>query len=169
MVVDHYARIAPKSARASLSYQGRSYAMGSEADSLVLQDTIMEALHVREEDELTRGMCLVGPHRDDIELSLGELPVRGYASHGESWSYALSLKLASLDVLRADGVEPILILDDVFAELDFERRREVVSAVESVEQAFITVAVEQDIPSNLRGCILAVSPGKVTAVQQEES
>ena len=67
-------------------------------------------------------MCLVGPHRDELELSIGGLPARGYASHGESWSMALALRLAAFEVLRADGEDPVLILDDVFAELDAGRR-----------------------------------------------
>ena len=72
---------------------------------------------------MERGVCLVGPHRDDLELRLGDGPAKGYASHGESWALALALRLASYRLLRADDVEPVLILDDVFAELDTRRRR----------------------------------------------
>ena len=73
-------------------------------------------------EELERGVCLVGPHRDDLELRIGDLPARGYASHGESWSMALALRLAAFELLRADGDDPVLLLDDVFAELDTGRR-----------------------------------------------
>ena len=76
----------------------------------------------RRPEEIQRGVSLVGPHRDDISLSLGLLPAKGYASHGESWSFALALKLGSFHLLRADGIEPVLVLDDVFAELDVTRR-----------------------------------------------
>ncbi|MDR0285791.1 MAG: DNA replication/repair protein RecF [Propionibacteriaceae bacterium] len=125
---------------------------------------MMAALERRREDEIARGVCLVGPHRDDLGLSLGELPVKGYASHGEGWSYALALRLASLDVLHDDGVDPVLILDDVFAELDEQRRARVVAAMASVEQALVTVAVPRDLPDNLQAQMFEVGRGYVTAV-----
>jgi DNA replication and repair protein RecF len=95
---------------------------------------------------LERGVCLVGPHRDDLELRLGDQPAKGFASHGESWSVALALRLAAYELLRDDGSDPVLLLDDVFAELDTARRRALVGAVESAEQVLVTAAVEDDVP-----------------------
>jgi DNA replication and repair protein RecF len=161
MVARHYSTIAPKSNLASVSYHSSAVAHDSQADADFLRITLAEAIAMRKSEEIARGVCLVGPHRDDCSLSLGDLPVRGYASHGESWSFALALRLASLDLLREDGVEPILILDDVFAELDKSRRLAVVAAIDSVEQAFITVAVPHDLPQNLEGSVYEVTPGTV--------
>ena len=101
--------------------------------------------------ERERGISLVGPHRDDLLLNLGEHPVKGFASHGESWSIALSLRLASYLLLKADGDNPILILDDVFSELDQSRRERLAKLTESTEQTFITVAVANDLPEGLTG------------------
>ncbi|MCL1907448.1 MAG: DNA replication/repair protein RecF [Propionibacteriaceae bacterium] len=162
MIKDNYSRIAPTSAVASVRYQSSCLPPTYSSDVGELTAVLRDALETRGQEELTRGVCLVGPHRDDLGLSLGELPARGYASHGESWSFALALKLASLDLLRSDGVEPILILDDVFAELDEYRRSTVVEAIDTTEQSFITVAVRQDIPSTLQGRQLAVTPGTIT-------
>lgn len=114
--------------------------------------------------EIERGVTLVGPHRDDVVLTLGELPAKGYASHGESWSFALGLKLAAYHLLRHDlGDDPVLILDDVFAELDSGRRQRLAAMVADCEQVLITAAVEEDVPSELRGRTYAVSLGEVTA------
>ncbi|MFC7485519.1 DNA replication/repair protein RecF [Knoellia sp. CPCC 206453] len=114
--------------------------------------------------EIERGVTLVGPHRDDVVLTLGELPAKGYASHGESWSFALGLKLAAYHLLRHDlGDDPVLILDDVFAELDAGRRERLAAMVVDCEQVLITAAVEADVPSELRGRTYAVSLGEVTA------
>lgn len=115
--------------------------------------------------ELDRGMSLVGPHRDELELLLGQAPARGYASHGESWSIALALRLASFHVLDEDkhvsGNQPILILDDVFAELDAQRRRKLAVMVASAEQVLVTAAVAEDIPEELAGSKVQVIPGGV--------
>lgn len=114
--------------------------------------------------EIERGVTLVGPHRDDVVLTLGELPAKGYASHGESWSFALGLKLAAYHLLRHDlGDDPVLILDDVFAELDSGRRERLAAMVVDCEQVLITAAVEADVPSELHGRTYAVSLGEVTA------
>ncbi|MGN0064817.1 MAG: DNA replication/repair protein RecF [Nocardioides sp.] len=125
-------------------------------------------LESRRRDELDRGISLVGPHRDELVLSLGStdlrLPVKGYASHGESWSFALALRLASYDLLRADGDDPILVLDDVFAELDGERRRQLADLVAGAEQVLVTAAVEADVPEGLKGIRYAVADGEVTRV-----
>jgi DNA replication and repair protein RecF len=104
---------------------------------------------------------LVGPHRDELSLSLGSLPVRGYASHGESWSFTLALKLAAFDVLRADDDDPVLILDDVFAELDDHRRARLGELVAGVEQVLVTAAVAADVPSTLDSERFDVHDGKV--------
>ena len=134
-----------------------------------LAGAILAALVARRADELDRGLTLVGPHRDELLLTLGNgtgtghgrLPVRGYASHGESWSYALALKLASYDLLRAEGDDPILILDDVFAELDTERRDQLADLVAGAEQVLVTAAVAADVPAALAGVRYAVADGTV--------
>ena len=92
-------------------------------------------------------MCLVGPHRDDLELRLGSQPAKGFASHGESWSLAVALRLAAYELLRTDGGEPVLLLDDVFAELDTARRRALGAVAESAEQVLVTAAVLEDLPT----------------------
>ena len=115
--------------------------------------------------ELERGISLVGPHRDELELVLGEAPAKGYASHGETWSMCLSLRLASyyvmLDDARTGGSAPILILDDVFAELDVQRRRKLAAIVSGAEQVLVTAAVEDDIPAELAGRRVKVVPGGI--------
>jgi DNA replication and repair protein RecF len=115
----------------------------------------------RRDEEVERGVSLVGPHRDDLTLMLGPLPLRGYASHGESWSMALALRLASYDLLRASGDDPILILDDVFAELDTDRRDRLAELVGGAEQVLVTAAVPEDIPAALAGARVDVVDGKV--------
>jgi DNA replication and repair protein RecF len=131
-------------------------------DGTTLEQAILDELERRRREELDRGLTLVGPHRDDIVLSLGDLPVKGYASHGESWSFALALRLASYDLLRADGDDPVLILDDVFAELDTGRRAQLADLVADAEQVLITAAVPEDIPEQLRGRRFTVAGGQVT-------
>ena len=111
---------------------------------------------------MARGVSLVGPHRDDVELVLGELPAKGYASHGESWSYALALKLGGFQLLRADGIEPVLILDDVFAELDATRRERLAGGVLGADQVLVTAAVAEDLPAALRGQRYRVAGGQVS-------
>ncbi|WP_175957166.1 DNA replication/repair protein RecF [Schaalia sp. Marseille-Q2122] len=111
--------------------------------------------HVRER-EMERGVNLVGAHRDDLHLELGGMPVRGYASHGESWSVALALRLASFEILSDEGEQPILILDDVFAELDARRRTRLAGLVAEVDQVLVTAAVAEDVPDALVGSVLHV-------------
>ena len=135
-------------------------------DRAVLADRLLEELERRRPDELDRGISLVGPHRDELALTLGNgehrLPVRGYASHGESWSFALALRLASYDLVRADGDDPILILDDVFAELDTDRRAQLAELVAGAEQVLVTAAVAADVPEKLAGTRYLVADGGVT-------
>ncbi len=135
------------------------------ADRAELTDALLAELERRRSDELDRGISLVGPHRDELKLALGSpdarLPVKGYASHGEAWSFALALRLASYDLLRADGDDPILILDDVFAELDAERRQQLADLVAGAEQVLVTAAVAADVPEALAGVRFTVGDGKV--------
>ena len=123
---------------------------------------IMERLINNRGAELERGLTLVGPHRDDLTLMLGEHLVKGYASQGESWSIVLSLKLATYNLLKSDGLSPILILDDVFAELDEERREKLALIVQGAEQTLITVAVENDLPKSITGVRYLVKSGVVS-------
>ncbi|WP_374454078.1 DNA replication/repair protein RecF [Nocardioides sp.] len=131
-----------------------------------LPQALLDAIATRRKDELDRGISLVGPHRDELLLTLGNadlrLPVKGYASHGESWSFALALRLASYDLLRADGDDPILVLDDVFAELDGERRNQLAQLVAGAEQVLVTAAVAADVPEALQGVRFVVADGQVT-------
>nr|WP_315266584.1 DNA replication/repair protein RecF [Microbacterium lemovicicum] len=121
------------------------------------------ALTAKRSAELERGITLVGPHRDDLVLRVRGLPVKGYASHGESWSVALSLRLASADLLRAESQlgDPVLILDDVFAELDADRRARLATLAADYEQVIVTAAVEADVPAGLRARIVRVEAGRI--------
>lgn len=123
---------------------------------------LLEAMKLRRKEEVDRGLTLVGPQRDDLQISLGPVPAKGYASHGESWSIALALKLASFDVLRSDGEDPVLILDDVFAELDTKRRERLAARLTEATQVLITAAVDADIPVQLLGSRFRVDAGKVS-------
>ena len=132
------------------------------ADRAQLAQGLREALARSRPDELERGVCLIGPHRDDLELGIGDLPARGYASHGESWSMALALRLSGYELLRADGDDPVLLLDDVFAELDTGRRDRLASLVAAAEQVLVTAAVPEDVPAALQGERFSVADGAVT-------
>jgi DNA replication and repair protein RecF len=135
--------------------------LATPADRQRLAELLLDAAREARPRELERGVSLVGPHRDDLVLRLGDLPARGYASHGESWSYALALRLASYDLLTADGGEPVLVLDDVFAELDVDRRERLAALVAPAEQVLVTAAVAQDVPGALHGVQLEVRDGEV--------
>jgi DNA replication and repair protein RecF len=127
-----------------------------------LSAALRERIAERRRDEVDRGMTLVGPHRDDLVLHLGAVPAKGFASHGESWSLALALKLGCFGLLRADGEEPILVLDDVFATLDAGRRAALAEVARSAEQTLITAAVLDDVPDELRGARVEVGEGTAT-------
>ncbi|MFF8843471.1 DNA replication/repair protein RecF [Streptomyces sp. NPDC015127] len=129
-----------------------------------LYEQLMGALAEVRKQEIERGVTLVGPHRDDLVLKLGQLPAKGYASHGESWSYALALRLASYDLLRAEGNEPVLVLDDVFAELDARRRERLAELVAPGEQVLVTAAVDDDVPHVLAGARCTVADGQVERI-----
>ena len=132
-----------------------------EPDAGKLALTLREALALRRRAELERTVCLVGPHRDELELGIGGLPARGYASHGESWSLALALRLAAYQLLRAGGDDPVLMLDDVFAELDSGRRQRLADLVADAEQVLVTAAVPEDVPAGLAGAKFRVADGTV--------
>jgi DNA replication and repair protein RecF len=162
-----YADIAPTNNDAAAEYRASvdlSALRQAQAglDRALLCDLLMKAMAERRNEEIQRGVSLVGPHRDDIALSLSMLPAKGYASHGESWSFALALRLGSFHLLRADGVEPVLVLDDVFAELDWVRRERLASGVRVAEQVLVTAAVGADVPEVLAGRRFRVAGGEVT-------
>jgi DNA replication and repair protein RecF len=151
---------------AEMTYKSSLPDLDETLDRTGLEKELLAEVERRRKDELDRGISLVGPHRDDLVLTLGNgdvrLPVKGYASHGESWSFALALKLASYDLLRADGDDPILILDDVFAELDTDRRRQLADLVAGAEQVLVTAAVADDVPESLAGVRYVVAEGEVS-------
>jgi DNA replication and repair protein RecF len=128
-----------------------------------IAELFRDKLQRMRQKELERGITLVGPHRDDLVLILGSLPAKGYASHGESWSYALALRLASLEILRQESKlgDPILILDDVFAELDSDRRAKLAELVQGNEQVIITAAVIEDVPKSLNAKRFSVVAGEI--------
>jgi DNA replication and repair protein RecF len=168
-----YAHVAPASAELTLRYNSTLATALPELADTIPETSVLEAALLAEvarvrPAELERGVNLVGPHRDDLELGLGELPVRGYASHGEGWSVALALRLGSYELLRADyprGAEPILVLDDVFAELDVNRREQLALVASKAEQAVITAAVASDVPDQLHGARYDVHDGAVRRVR----
>src|SRR4051794_34624155 len=151
---------APLTYRSSL---GPEAPMDAEAE--VLAAALLASLAAARPDELDRGVSLVGPHRDELVLTIGELPARGYASHGESWSFALALRLAAYDLLATEGSNPVLMLDDVFAELDSHRRERLAELVAPAEQVLITAAVPDDVPAALQGARYDVAAGEVTRVR----
>ncbi|GGU27757.1 DNA replication/repair protein RecF [Streptomyces lavendofoliae] len=153
-----YEQLAPSGGPVALEYKGAvSGAHGREA----LYEGLLAAMAEVRKQEIERGVTLVGPHRDELVLKLGELPAKGYASHGESWSYALALRLASYDLLRGEGNEPVLVLDDVFAELDARRRERLAELVAPGEQVLVTAAVDDDVPGVLAGTRYEVAEGSV--------
>jgi DNA replication and repair protein RecF len=166
---DHAASLASRLSVLSSSMETDEFEAATEpvrGDRLTAEETtgaFVAALARVRRSELDRGVTLVGPHRDDLVLTLNDLPARGYASHGESWSFALALKLAAAAVLRRESSsgDPVLILDDVFAELDESRRVRLASAVDSFEQVLITAAVENDVPHALAGKRVRISAGRI--------
>jgi DNA replication and repair protein RecF len=134
-------------------------------DREVMSAALLAALAGVRSDELDRGITLVGPHRDELVLKVNDLPARSYASHGESWSLALALRLGGYHLLCADGGEPVLILDDVFAELDTDRRERLAEIVAPAEQVLITAAVPADVPDTLVGARFDVMGGEVRRVR----
>ena len=151
-VTTAYRTIAPESRSPSLNYRSTiTTAPDDCCDAEVLEAAMLTDLAHNRNREIERGQSLVGPHRDDLELMLGNEPARGFASHGETWSFALALRLGVFSLFRADGTDPILILDDVFAELDAARREALTQIAMTAEQVLITAAVDGDLPANLDG------------------
>ncbi len=158
VVADSYRRISPAADQVEVEYES-SVAEARRWDSKdVVAADLQQELAVRHRDEVRRGVTLVGPHRDDMALSLNGHAARGYASHGEAWSLALALQLASFHVLhRIADDPPVLVLDDVFAELDEKRRDRLLDAVADAEQVLVTAAVPADVPARLNAQIITVS------------
>ncbi|MEU4476661.1 DNA replication/repair protein RecF [Micromonospora sp. NPDC023966] len=163
-VAKAYDAVAAGRGAAGIAYRPSVELPESTTDRAALVEALAEALTANRSAEIERGTTLVGPHRDDLALTLGPLPAKGYASHGESWSYALALRLAGYDLLRADGIEPVLVLDDVFAELDAGRRERLAELVGGASQLLVTCAVDDDVPATLRGTRYAVGEGTVRRV-----
>ena len=158
-----YADIAPTNDVAGVEYRATAPAESQQTPAEIAS-ALVGRMAERRGEEIARGQCLVGPHRDELVLTLGALPAKGYASHGESWSFALALRLAAFELHRADGAEPVLILDDVFAELDESRRERLAATAITAEQVLITAAVPADIPSGLSGRRFAVQSASIAAV-----
>ena len=156
-----YAAVSGEDLAAGMSYRQSGQEDEPAADRAALAEGLRQSLARVRRAELERGVCLVGPHRDDLELRIGELPARGYASHGESWSLALALRLAAYDLLRSGGDDPVLMLDDVFAELDEGRRESLAGLVCGAEQVLVTAAVPADVPARLAGQRFEVSGGAI--------
>jgi DNA replication and repair protein RecF len=166
--VDAFAEVAPTSDPISVGYR---CSIEGELPGAVdeLEPLLVDAMGRMRRQEVERGVCLVGPHRDDLELRLGDGPAKGYASHGESWALALALRLASYRLLCDDDVEPVLVLDDVFAELDSRRRTALADVARRAEQVLVTAAVAEDVPDALDGDRFAVSGGHIERLTQEST
>ena len=160
-ITEAYQSVAPESRPASVAYSSTldravtELAGGPSRDPAVFEAAMLAELGRRRKDEIDRGATLVGPHRDDLALMLGDQPAKGYASHGETWSYALALHLAEYQLLASEGTDPVLILDDVFAELDAKRRERLVHVAADAEQVLVTAAVGDDLPGNLDDAVAA--------------
>lgn len=169
LVAKAYDAVADSGGPAALDYRcslGEDVLLVPDRDVLVA--ALLHEIAERRQHELDRGVSLVGPHRDDLLLRLGPLPAKGYASHGESWSFALALRLASYDLLRSDtdgDGEPVLVLDDVFAELDSRRRERLAGLVGGAEQVLVTAAVAADVPEELAGARVDVMGAEVRRVR----
>ncbi|WP_405999721.1 DNA replication/repair protein RecF [Streptomyces sp. NBC_00829] len=159
-----YEQVAPGGGPIALEYRSSAGDVGGVHGRDALYERLLGALAEMRKQEIERGVTLVGPHRDELVLKLGQLPAKGYASHGESWSFALALRLASYDLLRAEGNEPVLVLDDVFAELDARRRERLAELVAPGEQVLVTAAVDDDVPGVLAGARYVVEDGAVERV-----
>ncbi|WP_433626041.1 DNA replication/repair protein RecF [Nocardia sp. CA-120079] len=177
-----YSSIAPESRPAAIGYRSASLPpefldpmRAPQPDDVeALEANLLRELAAARPKELERGVCLVGPHRDDLDLMLGTAPAKGFASHGESWSFALALRLAAFELLRATGAEPVLLLDDVFAELDRRRRTALAEVAAGAEQVLITAAVPEDVPVELSAVPLRVetnggADGRISRIADRES
>jgi DNA replication and repair protein RecF len=168
LVAANYAVVAPESRPVSIRYRstlGDALPRRERADVEELEAALLAEIARVRSQEVERGVCLVGPQRDELELTLGDSPAKGYASHGESWSFALALRLGAYDLLRDDGAEPVLVLDDVFAELDRKRRQQLAKVAANAEQVMVTAAVAEDVPEELAGARFEVRDGEVNRVR----
>ncbi|MEN9710231.1 MAG: hypothetical protein RL441_223 [Actinomycetota bacterium] len=165
-VSDAYLTVSDDRGPFEISYETALDVQEATPTSALLEAALLDAMSRRRKDEIDRGITLVGPHRDELKLELRGLPVRGYASHGESWSTALALKLGIFELLRnvSRHGDPVLVLDDVFAELDETRRRKLVDQVKGCEQTIVTAAVAADVPEDLTGALFDVFEGTVNRV-----
>jgi DNA replication and repair protein RecF len=171
-----YQLLAPASRPAAIRYRSSVEVVENEAaagnhSAELFEAALLDALAHRRDAELERGVCLVGPHRDDLELRLGDQIAKGYASHGESWSLALALRLAAYELLRTEGSDPVLLLDDVFAELDSARRQALANVAASAEQVLVTAAVHDDIPGDWDARRIEITmrdddTGRISVVQE---
>jgi DNA replication and repair protein RecF len=171
-VIAAYRAVAPEAPDVQLDYRSSlgdalpgEVREGAKADIDALEAAMSAELARVRLTEVERGVCLVGPHRDDLELGLSGMPAKGYASHGESWSFALALRLGSYQLLRCGGAEPVLLLDDVFAELDTRRRARLAEVALGAEQVVVTAAVPADVPEELDGVRFDVHEGQVHRVR----
>lgn len=171
-----YQLLAPGTRTAAVAYRPKLEITLGEQDlgPGEIEQALLAELARRRGAELERGVCLVGPHRDELELRLGDRPVKGFASHGESWSMALALRLASYQLLSSEGAEPVLLLDDVFAELDAARRRALAGVAAQAEQVLITAAVPDDMPADwqarqIRIAVTEGDEGRVSELMGEDS
>jgi DNA replication and repair protein RecF len=166
-VCEAYREVAPGAPAAGIEYTASlptAPSAGSRPDPAALAEALRAGLAEVRSRELARGVSLLGPHRDEVTLTLGAapaVPAKGYASHGESWALALALRLGAYRLLRSDGVEPVLLLDDVFAELDSERRGALAEVAAAAEQAVVTAAVAEDVPAGLSGRRVMIAGGEV--------
>lgn len=172
-VQQSYSTIAPQSRLASMRYRPSisvdiTPQPGESADVEYIEAAMLSDLASLRQKEIDRGVCLVGPHRDDVDLLLGTETAKGFASHGESWSFALALRLGSVELVRSDGVEPVLLLDDVFAELDARRREKLADVAGTAEQVLITAAVADDIPASIGGRTVSVNIHEADGVRTSE-
>lgn len=170
LVPQAYEGLAPESRAASIEYSSTV----DVSDRSVIEAVMLAELAAKRTREIERGLSLVGPHRDDVLLNLGTQPAKGFASHGETWSYAIALRLAEFNLLKAEDSDPILILDDVFAELDAKRREKLVALASQAEQVLITAAVDGDLPENLapihryRVTVRDTEEGRISEIAAEE-
>jgi DNA replication and repair protein RecF len=171
LVDDAYTQVSDGRGPITVEYRASVPELEAEGrDAATLAAALRAELGRLRPQEIERGVSLAGPHRDDLVLSIGQLPARGYASQGESWSLALALRLASYELLREGeygGGEPVLLLDDVFAELDANRRDRLARLLAPAQQVLITAAVEDDVPEVLRGQAMSVGSGTVIPCAQQ--
>jgi DNA replication and repair protein RecF len=164
-VAEHYRNL-NEVKPASISYKSSTEGLTADVNENIEVLKLRAAEVIKQ--EMDRGASLIGPHRDDLHLQLGDFPAKGYASHGESWSMAIALRIGSYTLLKSEGADPVLILDDIFAELDNQRRQQLTAVTQLAEQTIITTAVESDLPPELLSAKFYVTPGHVSTTQVEK-